>query len=68
MLQENDFSSVRLVTTDWHMARASSEFAETLPASITVVQDAVTSHPRLATLFLEYNKLLAAAISQGLPA
>ena len=43
-LQENEFSSVRLVTTDWHMARASSEFAETLPASITVVEDAVKKY------------------------
>ena len=67
-MKEKEFGSARLVTTDWHMARASSEFAETLPASTTVVEDAVASHPRLATLFLEYNKLLAAAISQGLPA
>ena len=66
-LKENDFRSVRLVTTDWHMARASTEFSETLPPEIRVVEDAVSSHPNLATLFLEYNKLLAAAISQGLP-
>ena len=66
-LKENDFRSVRLVTTDWHMARAGSEFAETLPPEIRVVEDAVSSHPNLATLYLEYNKLLAAAISQGLP-
>ena len=49
------------------MARASSEFEETLPPDIRVVEDAVTSHPSLATLFLEYNKLLAAVVSQGLP-
>ncbi len=67
-LRENDFSSVRLVTTDWHMARAASEFSGTLPDETRVVKDAVTSHPGLATLYLEYNKLLAAAISQGLPA
>ncbi|MEX0343106.1 MAG: YdcF family protein [Erythrobacter sp.] len=66
-LRENDAGSVRLVTTDWHMARASSEFSETLPPDMRVVEDAVVSHPNLATLFLEYNKLLAAAISQGLP-
>ena len=66
-LKEHDYTSVRLVTTDWHMARAGSEFAETLPPQVRVVEDAVTSHPNLATLFLEYNKLLAAAISQGLP-
>ena len=66
-LRENKFTSVRLVTTDWHMARASSEFEETLPPDIRVVEDAVSSHPSLATLFLEYNKLLAAVVSQGLP-
>jgi len=66
-LKENEFTSVRLVTTDWHMARASSEFEETLPPDMRVVADAVASHPDLATLYLEYNKLLAAAVSQGLP-
>lgn len=66
-LKENDFSTVRLVTTDWHMPRASSEFAETVPPEIRVYEDAVPSNPNLATLYLEYNKLLAAAISQGLP-
>ena len=66
-LRENKFTSVRLVTTDWHMARASSEFEETLPPDIRVVEDAVSSPPSLATLFLEYNKLLAAVVSQGLP-
>ena len=66
-LKEHDYTSVRLVTTDWHMARAASEFAGTLPPQIDVLKDAVPSHPNLPTLFLEYNKLLAAAISQGLP-
>ena len=66
-LKENEFDSVRLVTTDWHMARASSEFSETLPGGMRVVEDAVPSHPDLATLYLEYNKLLASAVSQGLP-
>ena len=66
-LQANEFTSVRLVTTDWHMARSAAEFSETLPPDMLVVKDAVVSHPQLATLYLAYNKLLAAAISQGLP-
>ncbi|MAR57060.1 MAG: hypothetical protein CMM93_07750 [Rickettsiales bacterium] len=66
-MKEKEFSSARLVTTDWHMARAFSEVTESLPGSITVVKDAVASHPRLGTLFLEYNKLIASVISQGLP-
>ena len=32
-----------------------------------IEKDAVVSSPELATLFLEYNKLIAAAVSQGLP-
>lgn len=66
-LEEHGFTTVRLVTTDWHMARAGSEFSEALPDDIEVIKDAVPSHPDLATLYLEYNKLLAAAVSQGLP-
>ena len=66
-LKENEYSSVRLVTTDWHMARAANEFSDALPPGTTIVKDAVRSSPNLATLYLEYNKLIAAAISQGLP-
>ena len=66
-MKEKEFTSARLVTTDWHMARAHSEVAGSLPAGISIVKDAVVSHPDLATLFLEYNKLLASEISQGIP-
>ncbi|MAW90011.1 MAG: hypothetical protein CL575_12345 [Altererythrobacter sp.] len=66
-MKEKEFGSARLVTTDWHMARAYSEVTETLPDSISIVKDAVPSHPQLSTLFLEYNKLLASVVSQGLP-
>lgn len=66
-MAEKEFTSARLVTTDWHMARAHSEVSGSLPADTRIVKDAVVSHPDLATLFLEYNKLLASEISQGLP-
>lgn len=66
-MKEKEFTSARLVTTDWHMARAHSEVSGMLPAGTAIVKDAVVSHPDLATLFLEYNKLLASEISQGLP-
>ena len=49
------------------MARAHSEVSGMLPAVTAIIKDAVVSHPDLATLFLEYNKLLASEISQGLP-
>lgn len=66
-MEEKGFDTARLVTTDWHMARASSEFESTMPPRITLIEDAVPSQPNLATLFLEYNKMLLARISQGLP-
>ena len=66
-MKEKKFTSARLVTTNWHMARAYSEVAGSLPAGISIVKDAVVSHPDLATLFLEYNKLLASEVSQGIP-
>lgn len=58
-VERNSVSSLRLVTTDWHMRRAASELHRTLPEDIEVVRDAVPSQPSLANLFLEYHKLLA---------
>ncbi|GMM93589.1 YdcF family protein [Qipengyuania sp. MTN3-11] len=66
-LAENDYRRVRLVTTDWHMRRAASEMRDALPGHIALVEDAVPSDPDLGQLFLEYNKLIAAVVSQGLP-
>lgn len=56
---QNEVRSLRLVTTDWHMRRAAGELDRMLPPNVTVVRDAVPSHPNLGTLFLEYHKLLA---------
>ena len=43
---------------------AAVELARSLPDDITILRDAVPSRPRLGILFLEYNKLLAAAVAQ----
>ena len=59
----NRIRSLRLVTNDWHMRRASFELGRALPAGVTVIADAVPSEPSLRTLFLEYNKLLLRWIS-----
>lgn len=56
---QNEVTSLRLVTTDWHMRRAASELDRTLPAHVRVIRDAVTSQPDFSTLFLEYHKLIA---------
>ena len=66
-MSDNDFTSARVVTTDWHMARAFSEIAEAMPPGVRLVKDAVRSQPDLGTLFLEYNKLLASEVTRGFP-
>lgn len=58
-VEDNNVRSLRLVTTDWHMRRAAGELDRTLPAGVEVVRDAVPSEPSLASLFLEYHKLIA---------
>ena len=57
-LARHKFSSVRLVTTDWHMPRARFELSRRLGRDIEVVGDAVESNPSFTQLFLEYNKYL----------
>ncbi|QFT76731.1 hypothetical protein FIU90_04150 [Erythrobacter sp. THAF29] len=58
-VEDNEVTTLRLVTTDWHMRRAASELARALPDDVEVVRDAVPSEPSFASLFLEYHKLLA---------
>lgn len=65
---ENEIESLRLVTTDWHMRRASGEIRGAIPDSVVIYEDATPSSPDLRQLFLEYNKLLASTASQGIPA
>lgn len=62
-VQQNQVTSLRLVTTDWHMRRAAGELDRQLPGSVRVVRDAVPSSPSLATLFLEYHKLIASHLA-----
>jgi len=55
-LAQRHFSSVRLITSDWHMRRARYEFQKVLGGKYRLVTDAVRSEPRFLTLFGEYNK------------
>lgn len=66
-MTSNDVKTVRLVTTDWHMRRAAAELRHEIPGHIAVIEDGVPSDPSLGTLYLEYNKLLAALATQGWP-
>ncbi len=58
-VEDEGVTSLRLVTTDWHMKRAAGELARKLPANVRVVRDAVPSEPSFGSLMLEYHKLLA---------
>ena len=62
-VDERKITSLRLVTTDWHMGRAASELERVLPDDVTVVRDAVPSEPGLPILFLEYHKLLTSWVA-----
>ena len=64
---DNGHDRLRLVTTDWHMRRASGELSRTLPDNVVIIQDAVPSEPSFGTLFLEYHKLLASRAVQWMP-
>ncbi|MEL6540271.1 MAG: YdcF family protein [Pseudomonadota bacterium] len=62
-VNRNEITSLRLVTTDWHMRRAAGELDRQLPDNVEVVRDAVPSTPSLPTLFLEYHKLIASRVA-----
>jgi uncharacterized SAM-binding protein YcdF (DUF218 family) len=55
---DHGYKSVRLVTSDWHMARARMELAAALGGDVTVVEDGVQGDAALGVLLVEYNKLL----------
>ncbi len=54
-MAEREYTSLRLVTADWHMRRAEAELADQLPDTIRIERDAVRSQASLYTLFLEYH-------------
>lgn len=57
-VREHHYRSVRLVTSDWHMARARMELHAALDNDVTIVSDGVPTQPRLRQLVNEYNKLI----------
>ncbi len=62
-LERRKYTSLRVVTSDWHMRRAEYEFRHTLGKDYRIVFDAVKTEPGLMTLFAEYNKYLLRRIS-----
>lgn len=57
-VHEHGYRSIRLVTSDWHLARARLELGAALGGDVRIVADGVPSQPRLGPLVNEYNKLL----------
>ncbi|WP_419807796.1 YdcF family protein [Sphingomonas sp.] len=57
-LTAQGFHTVRLVTSDWHLARAGMELRAAVGPDVVVLGDGVPGEPRLLTLVSEYNKLL----------
>jgi uncharacterized SAM-binding protein YcdF (DUF218 family) len=60
---QNEVTSLRLVTSDWHMRRAAGELDRALPASVTVIRDAVPTEGHFTVLLLEYHKLIASRLA-----
>jgi len=62
-LERRRYTSLRLVTSDWHMRRARYEFSRQLDDRFTIVPDGVRTEPAFMTLFAEYNKYLLRRLS-----
>lgn len=57
---EHGFTSIRLVTTGYHMPRARAEIRARVGPNVAIVADAVPGRRTLAQMALEYSKFLAA--------
>ncbi|GEB88863.1 hypothetical protein ZMO02_05000 [Zymomonas mobilis subsp. pomaceae] len=57
-LRLHHYHSVRLITTDWHMARARFELSLVAGRNIVVVEDAIPSHSSWRIWMIEYCKYL----------
>ena len=57
-VRKHKYTSVRLVTSDWHVPRARLELTYALGTGVEVVGDGVRSQPAFGMLVAEYNKYL----------
>lgn len=62
-VRAHGYHSVRLVTSDYHLARAAMELRAALGPGVVVLTDGVRSQPRLGLLVNEYNKLILRRIA-----
>jgi len=57
-LDRRHVRSIRLVTNDLHMRRAKYELRKRIGNDVSIVTDAVPTHPDFRAIFIEYNKYL----------
>ncbi len=57
-IRQRGFRSVRVITNNWHMARAHFELARSIPRDVVMIDDAVEVQPSIGIMFAEYNKYL----------
>lgn len=62
-LADRGYKSARLITSDWHMRRASFELGRVKPEDVVVVADAVHTEPSMRILVLEYHKFVVRSLS-----
>lgn len=62
-VRRNRFTSVRLVTSDWHLPRARMELQAALDPGVTLVDDGVPTDPGFGMLVAEYNKYLVRRVA-----
>lgn len=62
-VRAHHYSTVRLVSSDWHVLRARMELRAALGKGVVILVDGVPSSPRLMTLVAEYNKLILRRIA-----
>ncbi|HTH29226.1 MAG TPA: YdcF family protein [Sphingobium sp.] len=55
-IKRRHYRSIRLITADWHMRRASYELRRQLPSEIVILPDAVQTQPSLRILLREFHK------------
>lgn len=56
--RERGYRSIRLVTSDWHMARARMELRSAVGREVEILSDGVKSDARWQALLREYHKLI----------
>lgn len=60
--RQHGYKSLRLVTADWHMARARLELRNATGGEVEILGDGVRTNPRFAMLLREYHKYLVRRI------